>query len=165
MLSRLGNLAKTRAQAMKAMGGGSCSITDVYTPIPQWAPARHAWGQPAGAQLQFSADVNEMHRAYLEDESIHLTVPMKTIYRIIALGGTDCIHVDLVHKVEAWKDTVFFTHTIPGTAWPILYTPASMQLLMWPDDEDRPDLAKMLITVVAGWLAGNRLFIQKRRRG
>ena len=31
----------------------------------------------------------------------------------------------------------------------ILYTPASMQLLMCPnDDDDRPDLTKMLITVI-----------------
>ena len=54
-------------------------------------------------------------------------------------------------EILLWKNTVFFTHTIPNTAWPILYTPASMQLLMtlWlNDDEDRPDLTKMLITVI-----------------
>ena len=96
-----------------------------------------------------AADVDEMHRAYLEDESVHLTVPMKKIYRIIALDKTDDIHVDLVHKVKSWKNAGFYTHIIPGTAWPILHTPASMQLLMWPnDDEDRPDLTTMLITVV-----------------
>ena len=57
--------------------------------------------------------------------------------------------IDLVHKVQAWKDTVFFAHVVPGTDWPILFTPAAMQLLLWPnDDEDRPDLTKMLVTVI-----------------
>lgn len=48
-----------------------------------------------------------------------------------------------------WKDTVFFAHTLPDTEAPLLYTPASMQVLMWPNaDEDRPDLTKMLVTVI-----------------
>ena len=153
MLSHLSNLAKTRAKAMKAVG-----VDRVVSPMFIHSYHNgHQRDMPGADQLGYSlnsltlsaADVQEMHRAYLEDESIHLTVPMKTIYGIIALGDTEGIHIDLVHKVQAWKDTVFFSDTIPGTAWPILYTPASTQLLMWPnDDEDRPDLTKMLFTVV-----------------
>ena len=90
----------------------------------------HQRDMPDADQLGYSfntlalsaADVDELHRAYLEDESIHLTVPMKTIYRVIALGDTEGIHVDLVPKVLLRENNVLFTHTIPNTAWPISST-------------------------------------------
>ena len=74
---------------------------------------------------------------------------MKLIYRIIALNDTADIPSDVVKKVEAWHDTMFFAETLQDTAFPILYTPAAMQLLLWPDSpEDDTDLSKMLVTVV-----------------
>ena len=95
------------------------------------------------------ADITEMKRAYLADNSAHLGVPISTIYRIIALGDTEGSDAGLIKKVMSWKDSVFFAHTAPDTSAPILYTPASMQVLMWPNiNDDRPDLTKMLVTVV-----------------
>ena len=81
-----------------------------------------------------ATDVAEMKRAYLTDALVHLGVPIATIYRIIALGETADFDGTLVKKVQAWKDTVFFAHTLPDTGAPLLYTPASMQ--------DRTDVAK-----------------------
>ena len=76
-------------------------------------------------------------------------MPLSTIYNIIALDQSEGIDNTLVKKVQSWKDTVFFAHTLPDTEAPLLYTPASMQVLMWPNaDEDRPDLTKMLVTVI-----------------
>ena len=86
-----------------------------------------------------ASDVTEMKRAYLADESVHLGVPIATIYRIITLGETQGFDGTLVKKVQAWKYTVFFAHTLPNTDAPILYTPGSLQVLMWPNaDEYRP---------------------------
>ena len=96
-----------------------------------------------------ATDIAEMKQAYLADDSAHLDVPISTIYRIIALDDTQGFDAALLKKVMAWKDTVFFAHTAPDTDVPILYTPTSMQVLMWPNvDEDRPELTKMLVTVV-----------------
>ena len=100
--------------------------------------------------LQLNAkDVVEMHRAYLNDDTEYLSVPMKLIYRIIALHDATDIPSDVKKKVEAWRDTMFFAETLQDTAFPILYTPAAMQLLLWPDSPaDDTDLSKMLVTVV-----------------
>ena len=90
-----------------------------------------------------------MKRAYQADTSTHLGVPLSTIYIIIALDESEGFDSTLIKKVKSWKDTVFFAHTLPNTQAPLLYTPASMQVLMWPNaDEDRPDLTKMLVTVI-----------------
>ena len=69
-------------------------------------------------------------------------------YHLIALEDCAGISPEVVKKVTAWKDTVLFTYTAPDTAVPLLYTPASMQLLMWPNDDELQDLTKMLVTVM-----------------
>ena len=87
-----------------------------------------------------------MHRAYLSDDTEYVSVPIKLIYRIIALNDASDILSDVVKKVETWRDAMFFAETLQDTAFPILYTPADMQLLLWPDSpEDDTDLSKMLV--------------------
>ena len=100
--------------------------------------------------LQLNAtDVIEMHRAYLNDDTEYASVPMKLIYRIIALNDATDIPSDVAKKVEAWRDTMFFAETLQDTEFPILYAPAAMQLLLWPDStEDDTDLSKLLVTVI-----------------
>jgi hypothetical protein len=56
-----------------------------------------------------------MKRAYLADTSTQLGVPLSTIYNIIALGESEGLDGTLVKKVQSWKDTVFFAHTLPDT--------------------------------------------------
>ena len=75
-------------------------------------------------------------------------MPIKLVYRIIALNDTSDIPSDVVKNVEAWRDAMFFAETLPDTTFPILYTPAAMQLLLWPDSTDDTDLSKMLVTVI-----------------
>ena len=119
MLSHLGNLAKKKAQEMKAVG-----VERVVSPMFIHSYHNgHQRDMSDADQLGYSfntlalsaADVDELHRTYLEDESIHLTVPMKTIYRIIALGDTEDIqcHVDLVHKVLWFSHIRYLTQRGP----------------------------------------------------
>ena len=89
-----------------------------------------------------------MQRAYLSDESVHLALPIKTVYRVIALEDCAGINPGVVKKVTTWKDTVFFAYTAIGTTVPLRYTPASMQLPMWPNDEEMQDLTKMMVTAM-----------------
>ena len=147
MLTHLGNLAKQRAAEMKT-AGIECIM------LPMNVHSYHNGYNRDAADLNYTInslqlnmkDVIEMHRAYLSDDTEYLSVPIKLIYRIIALNDTSDIPSDVVKKVEAWRDAMFVAETMPGTAFPILYTPAAMQLLLWPDStEDDTDLSKMLV--------------------
>ena len=90
-----------------------------------------------------------MHRAYLNDDTEYLSVPIKLIYRNIALNDTSDIPRDVVKKAEAWRDAMFFAETLQDTTFLILHTPAAMQLLLWPDSpDDDTDLSEMLVTVI-----------------
>ena len=92
MLSHLGNLAKTRAKAMKAVGvdriGSPMFIHSYHNAHQRDMPGADQLGYSFNSLTLSATDVQEMYRAYLEDESIHLTVPMKTLYRVIGLGDT-----------------------------------------------------------------------------
>ena len=154
MLTHLGDLAKERQSELKSAG-------IEYITMPMFLHSYHNGHQRdsvMGAEergytfnsLQLTPDdVQEIHRAYLDDDSEYSSVQMKLIYRIIALNDTTDIPSDVIKKVEAWRDTMFFVHTLPNTEHPILYTPASLQILMWPDTgADNTDLTKMLVTVI-----------------
>ena len=158
MLTRLGNLAKQRAAEMKTVG---IEYIHVVLPMNDIVNSYHNGYNRNAADLDYmytinsrqlnAKDVIEMHRAYLSDDTEYLPVPMKLIYmyRIIALNDASDIPSDVVKKVEAWRDTMFFAETLQDTEFPILYTPADMQLLLWPDSpEDDTDLSKMLVTVI-----------------
>ena len=153
MLSHLGNLSKPKAREPKAVGVerivSPMFIHSYHNGHQHDTTGVDELGYSFNSLTLSASDVTEMKRAYLADESVHLGVPIATIYRIIALGETLGFDGTLVKKVQAWKDTAFFVHTLPNTDAPILYTLASMQVLMWPNaDEDRPDLTKMLVTVM-----------------
>ena len=148
MLSHLGNLAKTKARELKAVG-----VERIVSPMFIHAYHNGHQRDTTGVDelgysfnsLTLSAtDFAEMKRAYLTDTSVHLGVPVATIYRIIALGETGGFDGTLVKKVQVWKDTVFFAQILPDTDAPLLYAPASMQVLMWPNaNEERPDLTNL----------------------
>ena len=154
MLTHLGDLAKNRQSELKSAGID-------YITMPMFLHSYHNGHQrdsTLGAEemgytfnsLQLTnTDVQELYRAYLDDESEYNSVTLKLIYRILALNDNADIPSDVIKKVEAWRDTMFFVHTLPNTDHPILYTPASLQILMWPDTgADDTDLSKMLVTVV-----------------
>ena len=86
MLSHLGNLAKTKAKELKAVGintivapmfihsyhnGQQCDTTGV-----------DEMGYSFNSLTLNETDIAEMTRAYLADDSVHLGVPISTIYRI-----------------------------------------------------------------------------------
>ena len=154
MLSHLGNLARTKAKELTAVGINTIvapmCIHSYHNGHQRDATGVDEMGYRFNSLTISASDITEMKRACLADESAHLGVHISTIYRIIALGDTQGFDAALLKRVMAWKDTVFFAHTAPNTEAPVLYTPASMQVLMWPNvDEDRPDLTKMLVTVVS----------------
>ena len=142
--THLGNLAKQRAAEMKTVGI-ECIV------LPMNVHSYHNGYIRNAADLDYminslqlnAKDVIEMHRAYLSDDTEYLSVPIKLVCRIIALNDVSDIPSDVVKKVEAWRDAMFFAETLHDTEFPILYTPAAMQLLLWPDPpEDDTDLSK-----------------------
>ena len=145
MLGHLGNLAKLKARELKAVGVertvSPMFIHSYHNGHQRDTTGVDELGHSFNSLTLSTTDISEMKRFYLADTSVHLGVPIGTIYRIIALGETEGFDGTLVKKVQTWKDTVFFAHTLPDTEVPLLYTPASMQVLMWPNvDEERPDL-------------------------
>ena len=138
MLSHLGNLAKTKQKQLSALGV-NCTMSHMFIHLYHNGHKRDATdmdelGYSFNRLATSPTDLDEMQRAYLGDDSVHLAVLIKTIYRIIALDNCAGINPEAVKKVNAWKDTVFFAYTAPDTTVPLLYTPTSMQLLMWPND-------------------------------
>ena len=134
MLSHLGKLAKTTARELKAVGMertvAPMFIHSYHNGHQRDTTGVDELGYSFNSLTLSTTDVTEMKRAYLADTSTHLGVPLSTIYSIIALGESEGLDGTLVKKVQSWKDTVFFAHTLPDTEAPLLYTPASMQVLM-----------------------------------
>ena len=96
----------------------------------------------------YDEDAAEVKRAMLEDDDMYLNVPLRTIYKIIALDDVSDEPADVVKKVQAWNNTLFFAKDHPSGV-PLLYTPATQQILMWPDTNDNTiDLTKSLVTVI-----------------
>ena len=128
MLSHLGNLAKTKQKQLSALGvkRTMCPmlIHSYHNGHKREADDMDELGYSFNALAMSPTDLQEMQRAYLADESSYLDVPMKTIYRIIATNDNTDINAEVIKKVTAWKDTVFFPHTAPDSTVPLLYTPA-----------------------------------------
>ena len=120
MLTHLGNLAKQRAAEMK-------TVVIEYIVLPMNVHSCHNGYNRNAADLDYTIsslqlnakDVIEMHRAYLSDDTEYVSVPIKLIYRIIALNDASDIPSDVVKKVEAWRDAMFFAETLQSTLWDV----------------------------------------------
>ena len=110
-LTHLENLAKQRAAEMKTVG-------IEYIVLPMRVHSYHTGYSCAAADIDYTfnslqlnvKDVIEMHRGYLSDDTEYSSVPMKLLYRIIALNTASDIPSDVVRKVEAWRDKMLQRH-------------------------------------------------------
>ena len=93
MLSHLGNLAKTKARELKAVGMertvAPMFIHSYHNGHQRDTTGVDELGYSFNSLTLSATDVAEMKRAYLADTSVHLGVPISTIYRIIALADTE----------------------------------------------------------------------------
>ena len=108
MLSHLGNLAKPKARVLKTVGMerivAAMLIHSYHNGHQRDTTGVDELGYSFNSLTLSATDVAEMKRAYLADSSIHLGVPISTIYRIIALGDHEGLDGTLVKNVQAWKD-------------------------------------------------------------
>ena len=116
MLSHLGNLAKTKARELKAVGMertvAPMFIHSYHNGHQRDTTGVDELGYSFNSLTLSTTDVTEMKRAYLADTSTHLGVPLSTIYNIIALDESEGLDGTLVKKstiVE--RHSVLRTHT------------------------------------------------------
>ena len=105
MLSHLGNLAKTKQKQLSALGVKR-TMCPVFIHSSHNGHKREAGGMDAlgysfNALAMSPTDLQEMQHAYLGGESPYLAVPMKTIYRIIAMDDNTDINAEVIKKVTA----------------------------------------------------------------
>ena len=104
---------------------------DVTSPSEQGIPPGFAI-----SHLRLSQDdCVEIQRASLLDHEEYLGIPLSTIFAVITQApGHDKCPTTSKTKLAAWKGVRFFKVTPPDTTTPLMYTPASAQILAWGDD-------------------------------
>jgi hypothetical protein len=158
MMTHIGDMAKERSDAMRAMG-----VTRIVAPMHVHSfhetpsnsknlPKKRATSLPQGYKVAFlaltSAEVDTVADALLVDDSLCLRVPLCDIYKMTADIQTDTVPKMHRDKIAAWVNVRFFAFNPPNASRPLLFTPLSLQVSPPDaDDESWQDPSKTLVIV------------------
>ena len=156
ILSHLGEETRHRHNYLQAVEARTTTVA--ATLYARVFPVQHSFHAPPPASNPLDAydlvhlnltraDVLEIQRAYLEDDTLVNEIPLCDIYRVVTKhpSAANVPHLHAKH-IRAWADKRFFSVSTPHG--PLLFAPSACTVNKYPDATDQRDNTRHLVTVI-----------------